>query len=145
MIIRHRLLLLPVLLSSIMLTVLPPLLASENNQSNAVIDELSGIILDRTLTFVGHDFHRHFSEYWRLNYPDNTDSLAIFERPSARWGSLIWVEYRSSEVARLFLQPSRSNVIDAAQSVAQQVQQTLLKRKIAEQFSDHFDLESDEF
>ncbi len=112
-------------------------------EENAPIEEVVGIILDRSVTFVGHDFYRYFSDYWRLTFTDNEDVLTVYERPSARWGSLIWVEYRSKKVAKLFVSPSNKTKAIAEQA-ANQVRAELTRIKFAEQFQDTFDVDKDE-
>jgi curli production assembly/transport component CsgE len=111
--------------------------------SGAPLEEVVGIILDRSVTFVGHDFYRYFSDYWRLTFTDNDDVLTVYERPSARWGSLIWVEYRSKELAKLFVSPSNKTK-EIAEQVANQVRAELTRIKFAEQFQDTFDVDKDE-
>ncbi len=110
---------------------------------NAPLEEVLGLILDRSITNVGHDFYRYFSDYWRLNYTDNEDVLIVYERPSARWGSLIWVEYRSRQLAKMFVSPSNKTK-ELAEQVADQVRQELTRIKFAEQFQDTFDVDKDE-
>ena len=109
----------------------------------APIEEVFGIILDRSVTFVGHDFYRYFSDYWRLKYTDSKDVLIIYERPSARWGSLIWVEYRSRKLVKLFISPS-NKTREIAERVADEVGRELTRIKFAEQFLDTFDMDKDE-
>ncbi|MCM8325103.1 hypothetical protein M8U86_08385, partial [Enterobacter hormaechei] len=60
------------------------MLAAGNLQ--AVEVEVPGLLTDHTVTSVGHDFYRAFSDKWESDYPGN---LTINERPSARWGSWI--------------------------------------------------------
>ena len=109
----------------------------------APLEEVIGLILDRSITNVGHDFYRYFSDYWRLTYTDNEDVLIVYERPSARWGSLIWVEYRSRQLAKMFVSPSNKTK-ELAEQVADQVRQELIRIKFAEQFQDTFDVDKDE-
>ena len=71
----------------------------------------SGFIVDRTITNFGANFFREFSLAWRDRVGVEHIDLAIVEKPSARWGSLIIVEYKNQPVARIFLQAARSAVI----------------------------------
>ena len=111
---------------------------------DAKLEEVSGIILDRTVTFIGHNFYGHFSDYWRLKFTTNKDVLIIYERPSARWGSLIWVEYHSKKLSKLFVSPRKSSDKDIAQKFADEVNKKLVKMKVAELFTDTFDMDKDE-
>jgi curli production assembly/transport component CsgE len=75
--------------------------------------ELSaGFIIDRTITHFGAEFVRHFSQAWR-EQGSNVESadLTLVERPSARWGSIVYVEYNSRPEARVILYAGRSATI----------------------------------
>ena len=90
------------------------------------LETATGFIIDRTVTNFGAEFVRYFSQAWREQ--DGTESLdvTIFERPSARYGSMVWVEHNNRPVARVFLYAGRSGTIQpsavaAAQYVARKV------------------------
>jgi len=51
----------------------------------AVEVEVPGLLTDHTVSSIGHDFYRAFSDKWESEYHGN---LTINERPSARWGKL---------------------------------------------------------
>lgn len=88
-------------------------------------DGLGGIITDQTITRFGRDFYSGFSQAWQA--PEGLDdvNLTVRERPSARWGSLVWVEYRNETVFRTFIFPGRSDPealgSDAARQVAERI------------------------
>lgn len=75
-------------------------------------DPLLGVVVNRTMTVQGHDFYRYFSSWWRETDIDGQYSISIHERPSARWGSEVWVEYRRDRVFHMFLPPARSRTKD---------------------------------
>jgi curli production assembly/transport component CsgE len=108
------------------------------------LDEIEGLILDRTITVLGHDFFQSFASYWRLNYPDNTTTFSIVERPTARFGSEIWIDFRGNKISRLFLSPSRSKVKDIAENVAENVNTTITQIKLTEMLRDTFDMDKGE-
>ena len=66
-------------------------------------DEMMGFIVDDTISHIGHDFYYSFSE--RLRDTSRMDfNLVVRERPDARWGSLVTVEYQQRySYVRLFL------------------------------------------
>ena len=68
--------------------------------AKGIEDEISGFTIDHTITRVGHDFSRYLSDYRNTNLPDTDYNLTIYERPSARWGSLIWVTHNHRIVFR---------------------------------------------
>ncbi len=108
------------------------------------LDEIAGLILDRTITVIGHDFYRSFTSFWRLNYSENTTNFSIVERPTARFGSEMWIDYRGQKIGRLFLSPSRSQVEETAEAVAQAVNEKITQLKLTEMFRDTFDMERGE-
>src|SRR5690606_27285038 len=78
-------------------------------QAKRVIeDPLTGVVVNRTVTVQGHDFYRYFSAWWRDMDTDGNYSISIHERPSARWGSEVWVQFRRERVFHMFLPPARS-------------------------------------
>ena len=124
-------------------------LAAEIDNTEAIedthpLEEISGIVSDRTITLIGHEFYRHFTNYRHLHTPDSEYNLTVFERPSARWGSLVWVEYQSKKLYQTFLSPGRTTHQQMAEQAAQQLEEKLNKIKLQELLSDHIDLERDE-
>ncbi len=106
--------------------------------------EITGLVIDRTITRMGRQFYDFFAAYWRANYPDSEATLSIHERPSARWGSQIWVEYRRTEYAKQFVGPTRANQPELPEAVARYMHQEIQKQLILEQFIDTFDMEKSE-
>lgn len=83
--------------------------ASVTERAKKVLeDPLGGVVVNRTVTVLGHDFYRYFATWWRETDEDNQYSISIHERPSARWGSEVWVQFRRDRVFHTFLPPARS-------------------------------------
>ncbi|MCO1335616.1 curli production assembly/transport protein CsgE [Microbulbifer sp. OS29] len=122
-------------------TTVPP----ADTDSGRLEDEISGFNIDRTITRTGHDFVRYMSEYRNLNYPDASYNLTIYERPSARWGNLIWVTYNDKIVFRRFISPSTNNTHRLADEAAQYIHQEVLQQRVRNSITDNFDLGKDEF
>jgi curli production assembly/transport component CsgE len=75
------------------------------------LEQATGFIVDRTITNFGAQFVHDFSQAWRtLGATENVD-LTIVEKPSARWGSTIFIEHNNHPVAHIFLQAGRSATI----------------------------------
>lgn len=107
-------------------------------------DDISGFVLDRTITRLGHDFTRYLGQ--NLNVQDlGIYNLTVYERPSARWGNLIWVERDRVRVFQQFLSPSRSDVESIAAQAAQYIQAEILRQELNSRFGDNTDLAEDEF
>lgn len=82
-------------------------------------DSLPGVIVNRTVTVQGHDFYRFFSAWWRDTDEDGRYSISVHERPSARWGSEVWVQYRRDRVFHIFLPPARSRTREISRQAAE--------------------------
>ena len=112
-------------------------------QARADEAELTGFIVDNTISRSGHEFYRSFSE--RLNDTSELDfNLVVRERPSARWGILIWVEHENHTLYRRFLQPNLGDIADSAYQAADFVLQEINRRRIEALFEDTHDLAKDE-
>ncbi|MEO7494082.1 MAG: CsgE family curli-type amyloid fiber assembly protein [Massilia sp.] len=69
--------------------------------------EALGIVTNQAVTVAGHEFCNHFIAEWRDKPGSERYTLAIRERPSARWGSLIWVDFGQQRLLQLQLPPAR--------------------------------------
>ncbi|EHY76131.1 curli assembly protein CsgE [Stutzerimonas stutzeri ATCC 14405 = CCUG 16156] len=105
--------------------------------------ELQGFITNNTISRSGHEFYVRFCE--RLNDISSLDfNLAIKERPSARWGVLVWVEHENQTLYRRFLQPNVADMKEPAYEAADFVVQEINRRKIEALFEDNIDMAKDE-
>lgn len=74
-------------------------------------DEMKGFIVDNTISHIGHDFYNGFTD--RLRATSRLDfNLVVRERPDARWGSLVTVEYEREVLYRRFLPPNTTQLKD---------------------------------
>lgn len=106
-------------------------------------DEMLGFIVDDTISHIGHDFYYSFSERLRATSPMDFN-LVVRERPSARWGSLVTVEYQQRLVYRRFLPPNTVDLKDDAYDAADWVRGQIVQRKLETLLQDTTDLERDE-
>lgn len=72
------------------------------------LEQASGFIVDRTVTHFGGEFVRLFSQAWRSMPGTEEFDVSIFERPTARQGSLVWVEHNHRPIARTYLYAGRA-------------------------------------
>ena len=79
--------------------------------SGTQLEHASGFVVDRTITNFGAEFVREFSAAWRTHPGTGGIDLTVIEKPSARWGSTIFVEYNNHPVAKVFLHAGRSSTI----------------------------------
>ena len=86
-----------------------PAAPAQNLDSGSISDEpLGGVVINRTVTVLGWDFYQNFSEVWRAKYMNTKYTVTVYERPTALYGSEIWVQYRQKRVFHTFLSPARS-------------------------------------
>jgi curli production assembly/transport component CsgE len=111
--------------------------------SAAEEDEMLGFIVDDTISHIGHDFYYSFSERLRATSPMDFN-LVVRERPSARWGSLVTVEFRQRLVYRRFLPPNTVELKDEAYEAADLVRAQIVRQKLEALLQDTTDLERDE-
>ncbi|MNZ35414.1 curli assembly protein CsgE [compost metagenome] len=106
-------------------------------------DEMMGFLVDDSISHIGHEFYRYFSD--RMRDTSRLDfNLVIRERPDARWGSLVIVEYEQRVVYRRFLSPNTSELRTVASDAADFVKQQIVRSKLEAQLQDNTDLEKDE-
>ena len=93
-------------------------------------DPLGGVVVNRTVTVLGKDFYRHFSTYWRQNQESTRYSISIHERPTARFGSEIWVLYRQQPMFHIFLPPARQATRGISEVAVHQVLENISRREL---------------
>ena len=106
-------------------------------------DEMMGFIVDQTISHIGHGFYNGFTD--RLRATSRLDfNLVVRERPDARWGSLVTVEYEGEVLYRRFLPPNTTQLEEEAVAAADLVKQEIIQRKLQRLLQDTTDLERDE-
>lgn len=108
-------------------------------------DLITGVVIDQTLTLVGHEFHTNFANYWKDLPCIDHRVLTIYERPSARWGSLVWVEYEHQVTFRAFLSPTMARRKSTAEGAARFVCDRVAELDIQKALFVDPDMARDEF
>jgi len=109
-------------------------------------DGYIGVVTDVTVTTVGEEFYRAFAAVWREQPLSDRYSLSIVERPSARWGSLVWIEYAHRRLYSRFLSPSKPETARAsAMEAARQVYRRAVDADVERLLFRDPDLARDEF
>lgn len=97
-------------------------------------DEDGGVVTSQSITVSVHEFCQYFIAAWRDKAGSGQYSLAIRERPSARRGSEVWIEFAQRRVFEARLPPARSSIKamseDAAEATFQAVMETEAQRKL---------------
>ncbi len=107
-------------------------------------DSLGGIVTTDTVTLAGQDFFSAFSRAWSANPLSDRYIVSVHERPSARYGSLIWIEFEQRRVFQAFLPIARSNVRAMAESAAPIALQNVMQADLSRLLFRDADLASDE-
>lgn len=116
-------------------------LTEKDLEENKVAD----VIGDQTMTLVGHGFIEGFQRAWRDHESSGESNIAVFERPSARWGSLVWVEQNFNRVYQTFLFPGRGDPAQVGESAAHWVYQRIAEIEAAKLLFKDPDMEKQEF
>ena len=69
-----------------------------------------GVVVNQTVTVAGQDFYQYFVALWRDQANSERYAISVHERPSARWGSQVWVEYAQKRVFQAALPSTRAHV-----------------------------------
>ncbi len=109
---------------------------------HAVEVEIPGLLTDHTVSSIGHDFYRAFSDKWESTW---TGNLTINERPSARWGSWITITINQSVVYQTFMFPTRRDFDKNVDIALAQTHEALDRRQIDQALLSTRDLATDEF
>ncbi|HSP57611.1 MAG TPA: CsgE family curli-type amyloid fiber assembly protein [Halomonas sp.] len=105
---------------------------------------LSGVLVDRTITMIGKTFYRQFSQLSMESTILSNANLSIHERPSARWGSLVWVSEGNNIIFEATLSPRLSDVDQYAEAAIEQVEQMVIQRKVMDALQQNEDLADEE-
>ena len=64
----------------------------KNNSEAEELELIQGIVFDRTITQTGFVFYQEFMRLWRAETSLHQYSITLRETPTARQGSIIWIE-----------------------------------------------------
>lgn len=115
----------------------------ENNaqgQQDLLQDIDGGIVVDHTITMIAHEFYQHFVKFWRDQPAFSTHNLTIYERPTARWGSIVWIEHKNIIIFRANLFSARSKTEAIAEMAAKNINQQLEQIELQDLLFDDPDL-----
>jgi curli production assembly/transport component CsgE len=107
--------------------------------------DATGIVTSRAITVAGHEFFSYFIAAWRDKQDSERYTVAIHERPSARWGSQIWIEFAHRRVFQTQLPPARAALKARAEEAAEATLQAVLQADAQARLIDDADLARDEF
>lgn len=107
--------------------------------------ELTGVLVDRTLTVVGKNFYRTFSQIAMEHPIISGATLAMHERPDARWGVQLWITEGSRVYFRTQLSPRLGDAEEIARQAIDIVEEAILKQRLSAAMNPSADLGKEEF
>lgn len=113
-------------------------------ESTEPVDAL-GLVTCQAVTVAGHEFCDRLGVEWRDKPGSERYTIAIRERPSARWGSQVWIDFAQRRVYQAQLPSARAGLKELGASAAESVYQAILEIERQRQFIRDADLAPDEF
>lgn len=111
-----------------------PAAAQVQETDPALGADASGIVTNQAITVAGREFSDYFTAAWRDKPDSERYAIAIRERPSARLGSQVRVEFAQRPVYQSRLPPSRAALKSLGEQAAdiayQAVQATEAQRAL---------------
>lgn len=114
-------------------------------EARVMNEDISGLVIDNTVTFIGRDFYHYFSRYWSNQGLMENYNLTVREQPTARYGSRVGVEWNRRIVFQVFLPPTRANIEASAKAAAQSIAQRFKAMEVQRLLFIDPDLAPDEF
>ncbi|WHI45822.1 CsgE family curli-type amyloid fiber assembly protein [Microbulbifer sp. JMSA004] len=118
--------------------------AQEADNQSGEESLLTGLVIDNTVSGIGHEFARSLSIYITTNLQGFDYNLTVHERPSARWGSVVWVTYESQQVFKTVIYPGRRKFGAVVEQAASQINNNVRQQRLQELLSQNIDLAGDE-
>lgn len=114
------------------------------NGQKPLDDALGGVVTTDTVTLAGQDFYTWFAQAWGAIPLSERYIVSVHERPSARYGSLVWVEFGQRRVFQAFLPIARANVRPVAENAAQVAFQNVMQSDLSRLLFRDADMANDE-
>lgn len=115
------------------------------NQNQKSSDITAGIVVNQSATFMGQNFYQAFVAAWSELDNEERFTITLKERPTAKDGAYITIEYRGRSAYSTQLSPiSRNSIKTVAEVAANQVFQNILEIEVGKLFERDADLGNDE-
>jgi len=108
-------------------------------------DTDGGVVTNQAITVAGQDFYSYFVAAWRDKEGSDRYTIGVRERPSARFGTEVWIEYRQHRVFRTYLPPARAAIRPISENAAEIAYQAVRETDLKNQLIFDADLGRDEF
>ncbi|WP_249199082.1 curli production assembly/transport protein CsgE [Photobacterium sp. GJ3] len=106
--------------------------------------EISGAVIDRTMTRLGESFYSLFAQKLEDQLDELKENLVVKERPTALSGSIISIYHRQNMIYRTALSPGRQNAEEKTDQAVNAVKNYVLRWRIERYLKDTFDVDYDE-
>ncbi|HEX8614578.1 MAG TPA: CsgE family curli-type amyloid fiber assembly protein [Telluria sp.] len=108
-------------------------------------DTDSGVVTSQAITVAGHDFCQYFIAAWREKEGSERFTLAIVERPSARRGSEVRIDFAQRRMFETRLPAARAAIKSLSEDAAERTWQSVLEADAERKSINDADLAPDEF
>lgn len=119
--------------------------AAQQPDGPGLQDEASGIVTSRAITVAGHEFSDYFIAAWRDKPDSERYAIAILERPSARLGSQVRIDFAQRPVYQTRLPPSRAALRSLGEQAAELAYQAVQAADAQRVLIKDADVAGDEF
>lgn len=110
------------------------------------LPDIDGVtVSDQTVTVAGQDFYRSFTFFWSDKPMSSRYAISVHEKPSARLGNLIWIEFAQRIVYQITLPPNRSAVRELGDAAAEAAYENVTEADVQRLLFQDADLGRDEF
>jgi len=116
----------------------------DKNQLNTDLNEVSGLIIDRTMTRLGANFYAAFSQMVNDRHEELKENITVKERPTALSGSIITIFHLGKPIYKTALSPARKQASERAEQAMRVVSSYISSWEVQRLFQDRFDLDGDE-
>ena len=83
---------------------------------------LNNLVMDETLSKMGHDFYRYFNDNWNPPETDQSFTIYINEMPSPGMGNMIQVKINYDEIFRQRISPKQDYIEQLARFAVRQAE-----------------------
>lgn len=94
--------------------------------------EVAGLVVGQTVTMNGRAFYDGFASAWAELDEAGRFNVSILERPTARLGSQMFIDYGNKRMVQIALPTNRSQIPDISAGIAAQVYEGILKYQVAQ-------------
>ncbi len=91
-------------------------IVKNNDEKIKEVELIQGIVFDRTITQTGLVFYQEFMKLWRAEINLHQYSITLRETPTARQGSIIWIEQGSSLLHKVVISLRNQQIQKKAES-----------------------------